>query len=130
MREESPSFYTISSKRRGFVRAQGGRGKQNKIYLCLSTIRFEGLVPNSVEATEFQVATKHGEKAPPASPRVCPRCTGFVFPGNRSVRRGFKPPRAPPVRVSPYRDFAQNTFELRLIHIAILKKYCSRHINR
>jgi len=38
-REQSLPFYNISSKRQGFVRAQGGRGKHNKICLRLSANR-------------------------------------------------------------------------------------------
>jgi hypothetical protein len=43
----------------------------------------------------------------------------FASPGNRSVRFGSKPPRAPRVRISQNpADFSRNTFELRPIHTA------------
>ena len=49
----------------------------------------------------------------------------FASPGNRSVRFGSKPPRAPRVRISQNpADFSRNTFELRPIHTANILFIC------
>ena len=44
----------------------------------------------------------------------------LASPRNRSVRCSFKPPRAPRVRFSHRQDFGQSTFELCLIHTAVV----------
>ena len=55
----------------------------------------------------------------------------FASPGNRSVRFGSKPPRAPRVRISQNpADFSRNTFELRPIHTAKIKEHKHESLNQ
>jgi len=70
IREQSPPFYNISLKRRGFVRAQGGRGKHIQICLCLAQSIFFELPRPVNEATKSRATTKRREEAPRIAART------------------------------------------------------------